>query len=197
MSERNISSIVIEEEKIKNDTQAKAILEGLLFIVGDEGIALEDAAAILEISVEKTEEVFDGLQKEYLDESKGIEIVCYAGRYKFLSKAFVHPYAKKLFKDTKAATLSGSALETLAIIAYKQPVTRLEIEEIRGVGADVMLRKLMARNLIRESGRSDAPGRPILYEVTEEFMDSFELVSLEELPELPDFKEEENEDLFQ
>ena len=195
MSEEN-TGVVLEQLMLVDESQAKAILEGLLFIVGDEGITLEDAATILDVSIEKTEEVLDELQKEYLEDSHGIEVVCFGGRYKFLSKAFVHPYGQKLFKDTKPSTLSGSALETLAIIAYKQPVTRLEIEEIRGVGADVMLRKLMAKNLIRESGRSDAPGRPILYEVTEEFMDSFSLVSLDELPELPDFKEEDGEELF-
>ena len=109
----------------------------------------------------------------------------------------IHPYAQKLFASAKSASLSQSALETLAIIAYKQPVTRVEIEEIRGVGCDMMLRKLMARGLIREAGRSDAPGRPILFEVTEEFMDSFRLVSLKELPQLPDYSENESDDLFE
>ena len=89
-------------------------------------------------------------------------------------------------------------METLAIIAYKQPITRVEIEEIRGVGADMMLRKLLARDLIQEAGRSEAPGRPILYEVTNEFLNSFKLMSLEELPDLPDFKStEESDDLFE
>ena len=86
----------------------------------------------------------------------------------------------------------------MAIIAYKQPITRVEIEELRGVGADMMLRKLQARNLIREAGRSDAPGKPILYEVTEEFMDSFKLYTLNELPDLPEFNsDDENENLFE
>ena len=90
-------------------------------------------------------------------------------------------------------------METLAIIAYKQPITRVEIEEIRGVSADVMLRKLQARGLIKEDGRSEAPGRPILYSVTDEFMNDFQLVSLDELPELPDFNEDSKEgsDLFE
>ena len=94
------------------------------------------------------------------------------------------------------ATLSNAALETLAIIAYKQPITRVEIEEIRGVGCDMMIRKLLARSLIKECGRSDAPGRPFLYEVTKEFMDTFQLESLKELPDLPDFKEQVDEELF-
>lgn len=107
----------------------------------------------------------------------------------------MHEYAQKLFADIKQSTLSQSALETLAIVAYKQPITRVEIEEIRGVGCDMMLRKLQARNLIEEAGRSEAPGRPILYGVTQEFMDSFKLLSLQELPDLPTF-EREQEDLF-
>ena len=176
---------------------AKAVLEGLLFLVGDEGITAEQAAATLDITPELAAEYFDDLMKVYLDEDRGIEIANYGGIYRFLSKAVVHEYAKKLFQVSKQATLSQAALETLAIIAYKQPITRVEIEEIRGVGADMMLRKLMARDLIKESGRSEAAGRPILYEVTDEFMNSFKLMSLKELPELPQFNEsEESEDLF-
>jgi segregation and condensation protein B len=179
--------------------RAEAILEGMLFIVGDEGITAEQAASALDISVERVTELFDQLQKYYTEDSRGIEIANFGGTYRFLSKAFVHPYAQKLLQEVNHTTLSQSALETLAIIAYKQPITRVEIEEIRGVGADMMLRKLEARNLIRESGRSDAPGRPILYEVTDEFMDTFKLLSLAELPELPKFgeAEEESDNLFE
>ena len=177
--------------------RAKAVLEGLLSVVGDEGITAEQAATALDITPELAAEYFDDLMKEYTDDSRGIEIASFGGVYRFLSKAFVHEYAKRLFQISKQATLSQAALETLAIIAYKQPITRVEIEEIRGVGADMMLRKLLARDLIKESGRSEAAGRPILYEVTEEFMNSFKLLSLKELPELPQFNtEEESEELF-
>ena len=175
---------------------AQAILEGLLFIVGDEGLTAEQAARSLEIPEERVKQLMDDLQVKYLDDQYGIEIANYGGMYRFLSKVVVHPYAKKLFQLSKTSTLSQAALETLAIIAYKQPITRVEIEEIRGVGADMMLRKLEARDLIRVSGRSDAPGRPILYEVTDEFMDSFKLLSLDELPALPQFENEESDELF-
>lgn len=176
----------------------EAILEGLLFVVGDEGISLEACSNILEISIEEVEVAFDNLTKKYLSTEFGIEVVRYAGMYKFVSKAIVHPYAERLFSLNKVKVLSASALETLAIIAYKQPVTRVEIEEIRGVGSDMMLRKLQARGLIQEAGRSDAPGRPILYEVTQEFLDVFKLISLNELPELPSFETtEEQENLFE
>ncbi len=194
-------SIQEEEEALiaqkENDEKLCAILEGLLFLVGDEGLTIEQASQSMDISEEKVESLFDSLQKYYTDDSRGFEIERYGQKYRFLSKAFVHESAKKLFAIDKVSKLSNAALETLAIIAYKQPITRVEIEEIRGVGADVMIRKLEARGLIKEDGRSDAPGRPFLYSVTDDFMDAFKLLSLDELPDLPEFnKEEGNEDLF-
>ena len=194
-------SIQEEEEALiaqkENDEKLCAILEGLLFLVGDEGLTIEQASQSIDISEEKVESLFDSLQKYYTDDSRGFEIERYGQKYRFLSKAFVHESAKKLFAIEKVSKLSNAALETLAIIAYKQPITRVEIEEIRGVGADVMIRKLEARGLIKEDGRSDAPGRPFLYSVTDDFMDAFKLLSLDELPDLPEFnKEEGNEDLF-
>ena len=193
-------SIQKEEEaklaKKENDVKLKAILEGLLFLVGDDGLTVEQASKSMDISTKKAEQLFDALQKEYVDDSRGFEIERYGSRYRFLSKAFVHEAAKKLFSIDKISKLSNAALETLAIIAYKQPITRVEIEEIRGVGADVMIRKLEARGLIKEEGRSDAPGRPFLYSVTDEFMDAFKLLSLDELPDLPEFNKDNNDDLF-
>lgn len=171
-----------------------AILEGLLFVVGEEGISTQQAATLLNLNEDQVESLFTSLQLKYQDDSYGIEIANYGGLYRFLTKAFVFPYAKQLFQISKQSTLSQAAIETLAIIAYKQPITRVEIEEIRGVGCDVMLRKLIARNLIKESGRSEAPGRPILYEVTNEFLDSFELLSLDELPDLPTFDQSQDSD---
>ena len=175
-----------------------AILEGLLFLCGDDGLSIEQAAASMDATEEYVAELFDELQKYYLQESRGIEIARFGEKYRFLSKAAIHDAAKKLFQTSTEAKLSNAALETLAIIAYKQPITRGEIEEIRGVGADVMLRKLVARGLIQEDGRSEAAGRPILYSVTDEFLDSFKLLSLDELPELPQFGTEEtdNGELF-
>ena len=185
------------DEEIFNNMAA--VLEGLLFLCGDDGLTIEQAKDTLGTDDEKTAELFDHLQKYYLDDNRGIEIVRFGKSYKFLSKAIVHDYAKRLFQINTHAKLSTAALETLAIIAYKQPITRVEIEEIRGVGADVMLRKLEARGLIKEDGRSDAVGRPILYSVTDEFMDAFQLISLDELPELPKFNTDEEGDgnLFQ
>ena len=187
-----------EEQQPDPKEHMLAILEGLLFLCGDDGLSIEQAAAPMDASEEYVAELFDDLQKYYLQESRGIEIARFGEKYRFLSKAFIHEAAKKLFQTSTEAKLSNAALETLAIIAYKQPITRVEIEEIRGVGADVMLRKLVARGLIQEDGRSEAAGRPILYSVTDEFLDSFKLLSLDELPELPQFgtEDSDNGELF-
>lgn len=180
------------------ESNLQAILEGILFVVGDEGVRLERLVETLEMDEEVIQSALDSMISSYVqDDTRGVEIVCYGGCYKMVSKAVVHEFAQRLFESTANKGFSPAALETLAIIAYKQPITRAEIEEIRGVGCDMMIRKLLARNLIKEVGRTDAPGRPFLYGVTEAFMDAFQLQSLEELPELPDFaKEEESENLF-
>ena len=205
MSEELENSEVLPEEKeeriervpVEEPENMEAIVEGLLYIVGDEGVRADQIARAIDKSVEDTEVILQNIQRKYASDLFGIELVDYGSSYKFISKKAVFPYAQELFHTAKPNTLSQSALETLAIIAYKQPITRVEIEELRGVGADMMLRKLMARNLIREAGRSEAPGRPILYEVTEEFMDSFKLYSLNELPDLPEYSNDENsEELF-
>ena len=190
-------SIDNSKECIEPIINYETIVEGLLFIVGDEGLNLEQIAAVTGISEKDAETVVNNLIAKYQQPSFGMEIVSYGKRYKFLSKPIIHSFAKKLFHNQKNAKLSQSALETLAIIAYKQPITRVEIEELRGVGCDMMLRKLVARDLIKEAGRSTAPGRPILYEVTEEFMDTFKLYSLDELPKLNTYQDADEKDLFQ
>lgn len=199
------SEEVLEEEKseafsydeVQEPENIEAIVEGLLYIVGDDGVKANQIASVINKSLEDTKAILESIRSKYASELFGIELVDFGSNYKFVSKKAVYPYAQELFHTAKPNTLSQSALETLAIIAYKQPITRVEIEELRGVGADMMLRKLQARNLIKEAGRSEAPGRPILYEVTEEFMDSFKLYSLNELPDLPEYAEdEESQDLF-
>ena len=188
------NSRVRKVEKIRTVNKT-TVAEGLLYIVGEDGLKEDQLAAVLETDEAEALHILHEIRSKYDSDEYGIELVNYGGRFKFVSKADVYPYAQKLFHNYKPETLSPSALETLAIIAYKQPITRIEVEELRGVGCEVMLRKLLTRNLIREAGRSEAPGRPILYEVTDEFMDSFELVSLDELPDLPKY-DEENQELF-
>ncbi len=172
-------------------------IDGLLYMVGDEGLTIDQIAETTGLDPLVVEEYLEEISNEcQSNANRGIELVCYGGNYKYQTKASVNEYASKLFALPERNKLSQAALETLAIIAYKQPITRVEIQEIRGVDCDVMLHKLMAKALIKEVGRSDAVGKPILYGVTEEFMDAFKLMSLDELPDLPDLSEKEDMNLF-
>ncbi|NLC34431.1 MAG: SMC-Scp complex subunit ScpB [Erysipelothrix sp.] len=173
------------------------ILEGIIFVNGDEGIDSDSLVNLLEVDRQKVYDALEALRLRYQDEAYGIELVHYGGMFKFVSKESVYPYIQKLFQVTKKNTLSPAALETLAIIAYKQPITRVEIEEIRGVGSDAMLRRLSLRNLIEEVGRADSPGMPILYGVTSEFLDIFKLLSIDELPDLPNYDGQMEMDLYE
>lgn len=176
---------------------AKAILEGLLFLSGEDGLTIEQMQHSLEgLTMNEVKMLLQKLKEDYASNTRGIELVEYANRYKFVTKEFVYPYGKKLFEEYKQPTLSQAAMETLAIIAYKQPITRVEIEEIRGVNCEMMLKKLTARGLIEAKDRLDVVGKPLLYRVTNEFLDAFQLENLQELPELPEQKEH-NEELFE
>lgn len=182
---------------MEQDTLARqqALIEGILLAVGEEGISDAQLMDVLALPQEEFQGVLSLLQEKYDSASSGMEMSHFGGRYRLLSKAMVEPYLKVLFQEEQQAKLSSAALETLAIIAYKQPITRIEIEEIRGVSADVMLRKLQAKDLIKEVGRSDALGKPILYSTTDHFMDAFQLEDLGELPSLPQYEKEAG-DLF-
>ncbi len=172
----------------------KSIIEAILFIAGDEGVTLEQLAAALELSKEEMIDIMDKCMLEYNDdENRGLEMANYGKYYKLVTKAETHDYCQKIFNEENNKQFSQAALETLAIIAYKQPITRIEIEEIRGVSCDMMIRKLLAKNLIKEAGRLDTAGKPFQYAVTDEFMDTFKLKSLSELPELPEYKQEKEE----
>ena len=175
------------------DITLKAIIEGIIFVFGEEGISLAQLSEALDLGEDYIRNILDEMVNEYQSEDRGFELISVQNRYKFISKTAVHDYVQRIITLTKSRQLSQSALETLAIIAYKQPITRMEIEEIRGVGCEMMLKKLQAQDLIREAGRSESAGRPILYEITEEFLDLFKLMSLNELPNLPNYQEESSE----
>lgn len=173
------------------------VIEGMLFLSGDEGLSIKQITTVLEITKKEAIELVDELTEIYNQrEIKGIELVNFGGIYKLITLSKHHEYYTRMIEQNEA-TLSNAALETLAIIAYNQPVTRVRIEEIRGVGCDAMIRKLVAKALIKEVGREDIPGKPILYGVTEEFMDAFHLTSLDELPKLQEIVDEfDQEDIF-
>lgn len=160
----------------------KGVLESLLFVVGDEGLTKEQLKDILEISLNDVEELIESLQKEYEKEDRGLSLVILGNRLKLITKKENKPYLQKLVTLEDSDTLSESALEVLAIIAYNQPVTRATVDEIRGVSSSHMIRKLVYKDLICEIGRSETAGRPILYGTTDLFLDYFGLQSLSQLP---------------
>lgn len=178
----------------------KAIVESLLFAAGDEGLTIKQLMHVLDMEQLEVEQLIDELIKNYRkDKTRGISIIEIAGTYQFATKKEHSEYLKKLVESPHASTLSQAALETLAIIAYKQPITRAEIEEIRGVKTERPLHTLSAKALIKEVGRAEGAGRAILYGTTKEFLDHFGLKNIGELPPLTEKEEEfnrEEADLF-
>ena len=172
----------------------KAVIEGLLFVVGDDGLGLEEISKILEISKDETKELIKELQNDYQSDSRGIRIDFLGDKLKLTTKKEHNMYYQKLLTTEDNNNLSQAALETLAIIAYNQPITRIKVDELRGISNNHIIRKLVAKGLIKESGRSNMPGRPILYETTSEFLDYFGLSSIDNLPDMRDFLEEEEKD---
>lgn len=173
----------------------EAVIEGLLFLVGDEGISLEKLMEILEVDRKRLHLLFCNLEKRYKDEMSGLTLELLGNKVKLVTKKEHNIYYEKFFSFEEDSTLSSSALEVLAIIAYNDPITRNEIDEVRGVSSSHLIRKLLSKNLIEVKGKSDLPGRPNLYGVTERFFDYFGLSSKEELPNLQenDMIDEETE----
>jgi len=159
----------------------KALIECLLFVC-DEPLTASRIAAVAEVSEREAKWFLAELQKEYNAENRGITISEIAGGYKVFSRPEFAPYISRLYNEKQRSSLSYAALETLAIIAYKQPVTRVEIDAIRGVRSDRTLATLLERELIKETGRLDTVGKPILYATTDAFLDCFGLNDLSQLP---------------
>ncbi len=182
---------------MKNDK--KAVLEGLLFVVGDDGLTMEQIMDILEIDLEEAKMVLKSLISDYNSDDRGIRINFLSNTFKLTTKKEHRYYYEKLLVNEENNTLSNSALETLAIIAYNEPITRVEVDEIRGVQTGQLIRKLVAKGLIKEDGRSNLPGRPILYKTTSEFLDYFGLKNISELPEvkIPESKIDDNIPLYE
>ncbi len=180
----------------------KAVLEGLLFVVGEEGLSIEQIGDVLEITEEEAKNLLMELKKEYEDDSRGLRIDFLGNRFKITTKFEHREYYQKLLLNPETNTLSQAALETLAIIAYNEPVTRVQVDNLRGVGSTQIIRKLVAKGFIKEVGRSDLPGRPILYETTSEFLDYFGLSTIDDLPDMSSYIEnssqenDENVDLY-
>lgn len=181
--------------------QMKSVIEGLLFAAGDEGLDARQLAEVLEHDVLLVTDLLYDLKGDFERAGRGIQIVEVAGSFQLTTLAEHAPYFERLAYTPSRSSLSQAALETLSIIAYRQPITRVEIEEIRGVKCDRALQTLMGKDLIVETGRAEAVGRPILYGTSKSFLEYFGLGSLADLPESTTFQveldlEEETRMLF-
>ncbi|MBC2580348.1 SMC-Scp complex subunit ScpB [Clostridium sp. DJ247] len=184
MKEENINQVEIEQVSSKNIYFS--IIESLLFVSG-EPLELKQIASIIECSINFTKDLMKDMAKLYNEDNRGIKIIDINNTYSLVTKSENSTYIEKLLGINSRQSLSQAALETLAIIAYKQPITRIDIDEIRGVKSDRAISSLVEKGLIKESGRLDVPGRPILYGTTEEFLKYFGLQNIDQIPSLSIF----------
>ena len=168
----------------------EAIVEAILFTMG-ESVELERIAKTLELDTERTKKIIEHLMQRYEDDGVGVKIMELDGSYQMCTKGEMYEYLVKIAKQPKKHVLTDVLLETLSIIAYKQPVTKQEIDKIRGVKSDHAVNKLVEYNLVQELGRLDAPGRPIVFGTTEEFLRNFGVDSTDHLPEISPVKMED------
>lgn len=174
----------------------QGILEGLLFVAGDEGMMQEKIVEILNISSAELEKLIEKLKQDYEERTRGICLEQIGNTLKLVTKKEHSAYYEKYFSDEGNSMLSSAALEVLAIIAYNAPVTRNMIDEIRGISSSHLIRKLLAKDLIEIKGKSDLPGKPNLYGVTNTFLDHFGLTKLEDLPCIDIQEDQEEKDLY-
>lgn len=184
-----------EFEEISSKPKLKSTLESLLFVSGDP-LTIKDLSNALEISIKTTKSILDEMIIEYEEEKRGIKLISINGEYQLVTKAENSCYIQKLLKKNKRQSLSQASLESLAIIAYKQPITRVDIDEIRGVKSESAMQRLLEKDLIKEVGRLEVPGRPILYGTTDEFLRQFGLKELKDLPSL-DLYDDKSDDIVE
>lgn len=170
--------------------KAKAVLEAILFTMGD-SVEIERLANVIEEDMQTTKEILEEMADEYRKEDRGIELTTLDNAVQLCTKGELYEYLIKIAKTPQKYVLTDTLLETLSIIAYKQPVTRLEIEKVRGVSCDHAVNRLIEFDLIAEVGRLDAPGRPLLFGTTEQFLRSFGVKSIDDLPEINPVQMEE------
>lgn len=180
-------------------TKAQAVIEAILFAMG-ESVEISRLAEVIEEDKKITKQILNEMAEQYQEENRGISLIWLEDSVQLCSKGEFYEYLIKIAKAPRKVVLTDSLMETLSIIAYKQPITRLEIEKIRGVSCDHAVNRLLEFELITELGRKDAPGRPLLFGTTEQFLRSFGVKSLEELPEvstvqLEEFKQQAEEEI--
>lgn len=178
---------------------AEAAIEAILFAMGD-SVELDKIAAAIEIDKEATRKIIHEMMDKYQEKDRGIRILELENSYQLCTKSELYEYLIRIAKQPRKIVLTDVVMETLSIIAYKQPITKLEIEKIRGVKCDHAVNKLVEYNLVKELGRLDAPGRPLLFGTTEDFLRHFGIQSLEDLPsmntiQIEDFKAEAEKEI--
>lgn len=171
--------------------KAKAIIEAILFACGRE-VGIKELMSALEMSSEDLFAIIESMKQDYDKQDRGIQIIKVQDAFQLTTKKEYYEYIYPIFDKRSKPNLSNAALETLSIIAYNPRITKAEIESIRGVNSDGTMYKLLEYNLIENVGKADAPGRPSMYSVTNEFLKMFGITSLDELPELPRYKLDEN-----
>ncbi len=178
----------MEKEKVKG------IIEAILF-ASARIVSLDELVLSLEIDKDEISKIIEEMKEEYKKDNRGIELISINNGYTLASKKKLHEYIYQIIDKRVKPNLSQAALEVLAIIAYNPRISRAEIENIRGVNSDASLYRLMEHNLVQEAGKLDLPGKPMSYEVTEEFLKKFGLNTLKDLPELPKYKVDENQQI--
>ena len=184
----NIDVKQYEFKELSRKSNIKSAIESMLFVSG-EPLSLRDLSNNLEIKDNIIEEIIKEMMNEYEEKSRGIRLISINGAYQLVTKSENSDYIQKLLKKNKRHSLSQASIESLAIIAYKQPITR--IDEIRGVKSESAIQKLVEKGLIKDIGRLEVPGRPILYGTTDEFLRQFGLETLKELPSLDLYSDKE------
>lgn len=172
----------------------KAVIEAILFAAG-RIIRINELMAILEISSDEVIAIINSMQEDYSKNDRGIEIIKIEDGYQLTTKKEMYEYLYPIFDKRSKPNLSQASMETLSIIAYNPKITRAEIESIRGVNSDGTIYKLLEYNLIENVGKADLPGRPTMYSTTQNFLKMFGITSLEELPDLPRYKLDENQQI--
>ena len=174
--------------------QIKSIIESILFAAGRD-VKITEFMSVLELGKDEIMPIMENLINEYKAKDRGIEIIKVNDGFQMCTKKENYEYLYQIFDKRSKPNLSNAALETLSIIAYNPKITRAEIENIRGVNSDGTIYKLMEYGLIESAGKLDVPGRPTAYRTTDNFLKTFGFTSLEELPELPKYKLDENQQI--
>ena len=193
----NIDVKQYEFNELSRKSDIKSAIESMLFVSG-EPLPLREISNNLELREKNVVEILQEMTTEYEDKSRGIRLISLDEAYQLVTKSENSEFVQKLLKKNKKHSLSQASIESLAIIAYKQPITRIDIDEIRGVNSSQMIRNLVSKGFIVEDGKSDLPGKPNLYKTTNYFLDYFNLSSIDELPkiDMDDIEVLEDDDLF-